>query len=215
MNNFIRARQENGSYCGPAVIQMLLSGIDLSVDQETITNTYGSKDLVMKEGIPLIGLAKVIRKLFPEVEVWQKDKTTIQELKNLVDAGYVVGFDWQGIFNSDEYGDEYWNFQSRWKEKWKQWRGIPTLKGDQGHYCIALGVDIEKGYLRFADPYGHYAGKDRYVALWEFEERWWDDRIDTDEKENKVYVLEERLVFIVTSKEDQKPGEMGMVRVSR
>ena len=63
--------------------------------------------------------------------------------------------------------------------------------------------------MRFADPYGHYAGKDRYVALWEFEERWWDDRIDTDEKGKKVYVLEERLIFVVTKKRGWKTSWLG------
>ena len=89
----------------------------------------------------------------------------------------------------------------------------PVAVGEQGHYCVALEVNKKKGYLRFADPYGHYAGKDRFVALWEFEERWWDDRIGKDARGKKIYVLEKRLIFVVAKKGDQKPAKFGMVEI--
>jgi len=89
----------------------------------------------------------------------------------------------------------------------------PIAVGEQGHYCVAFEVNKKKGYLRFADPYGHYAGKDRFVAIWEFEERWWDDRIDRGRNRKGTYVYENRLIFIVTQKGDRKPAELGMVEV--
>ena len=207
MSDFIRARQENGSYCGPAVMQMLLSGIGLSVSQESVVQACGAERSVMKVGIPLTELAIGITKMFPELAVWEKRHSSIEDIKNLLELGYLVAFDWQGIFQGDEYHDD--EHDGKLITWWKRLKGEPELKGDQGHYCIALEVNSEKGYLRFADPYGHYAGKDRYVALWEFEERWWDDRIDTDEKGKKVYVLEERLIFVVTKKRGWKTSWLG------
>lgn len=210
---FIRSKQETGSYCGPSVMQMLLSAVGETISQESIALAYASKDVVMREGIPLVGLGKTIKKLFPELVVWQKYNSEVKDIELLVNSGHVVAFDWQGIFDHDEYGDEYWNFQSKWKRQWEKFRGVPQLSGDQGHYCIALEVNREKGYLRFADPYGHYASKDRFVALWEFEERWWDDRLDKDENNKVVRVVVERLIFLVTKAEDTFPESLGMERV--
>lgn len=214
MSNFVRSRQESGSYCGPAVLQMLLSNLRVNISQKAIADAYASDDVVMREGIPLVGLAKSLKKIASRFQVWQKYNATVEDIYTLLDRNLLVGFDWQGIFTEDEYGDEYWNYQSRLKQHWEKIRGIPQLKGDQGHYCIALEVNKKKGYLRFADPYGHYAGKDRFVALWELEERWWDDRIDLNKKTNKKsYVMEQRLIFVVTLKGDKRPEKVGMEKV--
>lgn len=210
--SFSRSRQETGSFCGPAVIQMMLSSLGIDKSQREISDAYAAYEVVMKEGIPLKGLAKSIKSLGLDVTVWQKYNSSVDDITKLIETGIPVGFDWQGIFDHDEYGDEYWNFKSRWKTWWEVKRGIPQLSGDQGHYCIALEVNNEKGFLRFADPYGHYAGKDRFVALWEFEERWWDDRLDKDDQGNVIRVLEEKLIFVVTKKEDEFPLNLGMER---
>lgn len=208
-----RSRQETGSYCGPAVMQMLLSNLGISKTQKEIAEAYASHEVVMKEGIPLKGLVGAINTLNLDVCVWQKYNSSFDDIGKLINNGIPVAFDWQGIFSHDEYGDEYWNFKSKWKSWWELKRGVPQLSGDQGHYCIALEVNTEKGYLRFADPYGHYAGKDRFVALWEFEERWWDDRLDKDENGKVVRVLEEKLIFLLAKAGDDFPASLGMERV--
>ncbi|HCQ31632.1 TPA: hypothetical protein DIU27_04610 [Candidatus Collierbacteria bacterium] len=205
-----RARQETGSYCGPAVMQMLVSSLGLSMDQETLIDACKARKTVMREGIPLNDLSKGLQEMYPELDVWWKSEATIEDIQNLLDNGYFVGVDWQGIFSGDEYGDDEVN---KWGDFWNKIIGAPEVKGEQGHYCVALEVNKKKGYLRFADPYGHYAGKDRFVALWEFEERWWDDRIGKDEKGKKTYVLESKLMFLVTKKGDEFPKSLGMMRV--
>lgn len=210
---FVRYKQENGSYCGPAVVQMLLSSIGVEKTQSEIADAYASRDVVTREGIPVKGLIKAIKKIDPSVCAWQKYNSSLEDIEKLLAQGFPVGFDWQGIFDHDEYGDEYWNFQSKWKRTLNELRGVPQLTGDQGHYCIALEIDRAKGYLRFADPYGHYAGKDRFVALWELEERWWDDRLDKDENGKVVRVLEERLIFLLTKVDDTFPASLGMERM--
>src|SRR3989344_5318099 len=187
-----RARQETGSYCGPAVMQMLVSSLGLSMDQETLVDACKARKTVMSEGIPLVDLSKGLKIIYPELVVWQKENSSVDDIQKLLEAGYFVGVDWQGIFNSDEYGDEIWNSNDKLMQWWKKVIHEPIAVGDQGHYCVALEVNKKKGYLRFADPYGHYAGKDRFVALWEFEERWWDDRLDRDTQGRKKDVFEDR-----------------------
>lgn len=211
--DFVRSRQETGSYCGPAVVQMLASANGLTVSQEEVVEASGAKDSVMREGISLHKLADGFRKLHPDYSVWQKYNSSVEDLANMVKSGYLVAVDWQGVFVEDEYGDEYWSFKDKWKEKWNNFRKIPTLKGDQGHYCIVVEVSLKKGYIKFVDPYGHYAGKDRFIATWEFEERWWDDRIDVDVSGKKSYILEERLMFLIAPKGDILPAQMGMEEV--
>lgn len=210
MKNFSRVKQLTGSYCGPAVFEMLVGDLDLPLDQEKMVDAAGARKTVMKTGTSLDDLVKGLKQIYPDLTVWAKRESKVEDLETLTKKGYPVAINWQGIFNSDEYGDDE-------IDTWGEWRNNlvkgPVLKGEQGHYCVALEVDKKKGDLRFADPYGHYAGKDRFVAIWEFEERWWDDRIGIDEQGKKEYVLEKRLMFLVTKKSDTLPGKLGMAIV--
>ncbi len=208
---FVRSKQENGSYCGPAVMQMLLTSIGVEKTQSEIADAYASRDIVTREGIPVKGLIKALYKIGPSIQAWQKYNSSIEDIEKLLVQGVPVGFDWQGIFAGDEYGDDV--LPTKWEELKNRFAKVPELKGDQGHYCIALEINREKGYMRFADPYGHYAGKDRFVALWEFEERWWDDRLDKDENGKTVRVVEEKLIFVLTKIGDDFPASLGMSKV--
>lgn len=211
LNNLKRSRQENGSFCGPCVMQMLLGSYGIEKTQGEIADAYAERDTVMREGIPLKGLAKALGKVEPGVIVWQKYNSSFEDIQALLTQNISVGFDWQGIFDRDEYGDDL--FPGKLERFVSRWKKVPELTGDQGHYCIALEVSREKGYLRFADPYGHYAGKDRFVALWEFEERWWDDRLDKDESGKTIRVLEEKLIFVLTKQGDEFPASLGMEKL--
>lgn len=208
--NIPRSKQLTGSYCGPAVFEMLVSSLGKTVYQEAIVDASEAREKVMKVGITLNELSKGLAKLHPDLKVWGKTNSKLDDVQKLLELGYPVAVDWQGIFTRDEYEDDEYD---KWGDFWDRMTGAPVLKGDQGHYCVALEIDLKKGYLRFADPYGHYAGKDRFVALWEFEERWWDDRIDKDERGRKKYVLENRLMFLITTKEDKFPATLGMSKV--
>jgi len=210
MKSFRRVRQKTGSYCGPAVFEMLLSSLGLKLDQEQMVDACGARSSVMKTGIPLVELSLGLKKLYPNLVVWQKTDAKVSEMAALMAQGYWVGVDWQGIFAGDEYWDDE---EDKWEEFWNKLYKLPSLKGSQGHYCVVLELDLKRGWLRYADPYGHYAGKDRLVAIWEFEERWWDDRLDRDTQGIKKYVFEDRLMFIVAKKGDQFPEKLGMVRV--
>lgn len=205
-----RVKQITGSYCGPAVFEMLVSHLGLNLNQEALVDACEVRNKISKLGVSLTELAIGLEKLVPNLRVWRKADSSIQDIQSLLEKGYYVGFDWQGIFNSDEYGDEIWNSRDRFNYWWKKTTKQPLAVGDQGHYAIALEVDSKKGYLRFADPYGHYAGRDRFVAIWEFEERWWDDMVERDDQGKNVYVVEERLMFVVAPKKDTSLQELGM-----
>ena len=211
MKNFKRTKQKTGSYCGPAVFEMLVSRYGLKLDQELMVEACGARSSVMKVGIPLIDLAKGLRKIYPELVVWEKSGSKLKEIQTLLAKDYLVAVDWQGVFVADEYEDD--EEDGWWKSFWNKMTKVPVLKGSQGHYCIVMEVELKKGFLRFADPYGHYAGKNRFVATWEFEERWWDDRLDRDTQGRKKYVFEDRLMFLVAKKGDKFPATLGMTRI--
>lgn len=208
-----RVKQLTGSYCGPAVFEMLVSNLGFDLNQDSLVDASNARETVAAEGISLPDLAHGLGRLYPDLKVWKKENAKVEDIKILVEFGYFVAVDWQGIFNSDEYGDEIWNSGNKLSNWWRKVKNDPEALGEQGHYCIALEVNTKKGYLRFADPYGHYAGKDRFIAIWEFEERWWDDRIGLDEKGKKVRIVENNLLFVVTQKEDKRPEELGLMEI--
>ena len=208
-----RVRQETGSFCGPAVIEMLLAVYGKEVTQAQVVEACNASKTVMKEGIPLRDLAIGVKKLFSDLVVWEKQNSSVEEIKVLVDKGYPVAVDWQGIFTTDEYGDEIWNSKDRVSGWWARVTKAPVSVGDQGHYCVVTEVSTKKGVLKYVDPYGHYAGKDRFVAIWEFEERWWDDRLERSAERKMGVVLENKLMFVVAPKTDVFLKTVGMTRI--
>jgi len=205
-----RAKQLTGSYCGPAVFEMLVSPFGIDLNQEVMVDACNARKKAAKNGVSLAELAHGLKRLYPDLNVWRKNEASIQDIQAVLERGYVVGLDWQGIFSSNDYGDDKLTFGDKLSSWWQKISHQPLAIGDQGHYSIALEVNMKKGYIRFADPYGHYAGKDRFVAIWEFEERWWDDMVEKDNRGEKVYVFEKRLMFVVTPKEDKGLLELGL-----
>lgn len=208
LRKIVRKRQVTGSYCGPAVMAMLLSVFGKRLSQTELVDATGMKEVVMKDGITLKELAGGLKKLYPDYVVWVKMGSKIEDLYRMIKAGYLVGVDWQGVFDRDEYGDD--EEEGRIRTAFRKLIGEPFLEGLQGHYCIVTGVNLKEGFIKFIDPYGHYSGRDRFIATWEFEERWWDDRIDIGEDGKKKYVLEKKMAFVVTTKGDRKPEKLGM-----
>lgn len=208
-----RSKQETGAYCGPAVIQMLVRHLGKEISQVEIVEACEAKKSVMSLGIPLVDLASGVKKLFPGLQVWEKQNSKIEDIEELIANGYPMAVDWQGIFTADEYGDEILVSRNKFQMWLDKFRKIPVAVGDQGHYCIAVELNSKSGYLKFVDPYGHYAGKERFVAIWEFEERWWDDRVGKDEVGKDTVIMENRLMFLVTTSEDNFPETVEMKRV--
>lgn len=88
-----------------------------------------------------------------------------------------------------------------------EWQGVfyEDEEGDNGHYCVITEVNRFKGYLKLSDPYKRFAGLDRKFRISDFEKRWWD--------ENGL-IYDRKLMFLITSKKEQFPRSLGMVRVN-
>src|SRR5215510_10617479 len=79
-----RAQQITDSHCGPAVIQMLLSNIDVKATQEQIARAGGAEDFIEMHGMRVDQLADAVKAIAPGVRLWYKDHATLDELKTLV-----------------------------------------------------------------------------------------------------------------------------------
>lgn len=209
-----KLRQETGYYCGPAVLSMLLNGLGKDVEQSAIVSAAKLEPKeVSLNGMEIGNLAMAVKSLFADLQVWCKRESSIRDIMGLLKAGMPVAVDWQGVFDHDEYGDELWHHSTPLSRFFGKFNNDPETTGDQGHYVVVVDLDIEAGWVKFVDPYGHYAGKERFLATWEFEERWWDDRLGLDESGKKVRILENRLLFVVTSVDAPPPEELELVKV--
>src|SRR5205823_3852922 len=131
-----RIEQISENHCGPAVIQMLLENIGVSVSQETITSAAGATDTIAEHGTRIDQLAEAVRTLAPGARLWCREKASLSDVAYVLDQQkYPVGVEWQGLFdeNEDEFDDDY------------------------GHYSVISHVDTAKGELIVVDPYKDFA----------------------------------------------------------
>ncbi len=185
-----RIVQITNAHCGPAVVVMLLSHLGIKVEQDEIVDAAGSSHKRLNRyGMSVPEMAVAIDKLFPNIQFWMKDNTTIPELRSLVvEHKYPVGVEWQGEFL--EYGDD-----------------------DNGHYSVITHIDDWDNMVYIADPYPRFAGRDRRIPLSRFEELWWDINDVRDTKTDRmIHVKDYHMVFIITPKNETFPRELKMVR---
>lgn len=201
-----RVKQDNGSYCGPAVLQILLSHYGVRATQEKLVEVGSSREHVIKNGMSLEMLAKAVRETYPEMSFWVKRDATLFDLEKMVrEFNYPVAVDWQGYFEENEYVEGLTNEAIEEDD--------PRLKGDEGHYSVVIDVDRSNHYVRMMDPYGHYSEKDRFFDIQDFLSRWWDDRIDKKSDGSDDYVFEKRLMFVIVPKGVRVPEVLGMVEI--
>lgn len=190
-----RVTQIDDSHCGPAVIQMLLSNLNVHVTQQQVTVAGEATDTIEEHGMRVDQLARAVQQLHPGIEFWYKEKSSLADIASIVSKeGYPVGVEWQGIFEvSAEAHDE----------------------GDYGHYSVITHVDIEKRLLVIADPYKEYANRDRLLDFGSFLSRWWDTNevIETVTGRAKT-VTDERMMFVVVPQGESFPMRYGMTRVN-
>jgi hypothetical protein len=186
-----RIAQITDSHCGPAVIQMLLSNVDVSATQEDIALAAGVNDVIEMHGTRVDQLANAVKTLAPDMQFWYKDHATLDDVKTLVGQyGYPVGVEWQGVFEDE---------------------GEEDPEPDYGHYSVITYVDPEKAVLVIVDPYRDYVEQDRVFALKEFDERWFDFNMVPNAKTGKErLVKDDHMLFIVTPKAALFPAEMGL-----
>lgn len=207
-----RSRQLMETYCGPATIQMLLSHYGIEVHQQQVVDVAGVQATVELHGVPVDDLGKAVKLIVPEMKFWVKRFGTITELKKIVrEYNYPVGVDWQGIFEiADEYDET--GYRGVTEETLADaGYSYESNDGTHGHYCVVVDVDTNENYIRLADPYGHYAEKDRFIRISEFSNRWWDQDVRVDPLSGKKIVTDEcRTFFVIVPEGVTFPEEMGM-----
>ena len=195
-----RVRQNTSYNCGPAVLEMLLSHFGIEVDQDTIVEVSGVSSKIKDYGMTVTELARAIAVVAPEMSFWYKTNSSIGELQDIVrNFNYPVGVNWQGIFEKEDYEEEF--------------DGSFT-DDDEGHFSVVVDVDTRNNYIKVADPYGSYAGNDRILSIVEFEKRWWDEDMEMDPVSGKRRIVFYNMtMFLVLPANIDFPVELGMTRI--
>lgn len=201
--------QISESHCGPAVIQMMLSHLNIIVTQNEVAEAGGATDLIELNGMRVDQLAQAVRHLAPLVDFWYKDHSTLDELITLVTKyRYPVGVEWQGLFEDDDEDED--------EEADEADEGEPeTGDDDYGHYSIITHVDRRNRQLIIADPYKDYISQARIFSFEEFEDRWWDFNELTDPQTGWTRLVKDyHMMFIITPKSVRFPARLGLQKFS-
>lgn len=210
-----RVRQLTESFCGPATVSMLLGHMGLDISQQKIVQAGGVEQTVEEHGMSIMEIGKAVNQVAPNLRFWVKRFGSISELKKIVrEYNYPVGVNWQGIFEVENEYDET-GFLGVTKESLaRAGYSYDSNDGNHGHYSVVVDVDTNENYIRIADPYGHYADKDRFIRLQEFSNRWWDQDIRKDTRTGKKTVFDEcRTFFVIVPEGVAFPEEMGMKEI--
>jgi predicted double-glycine peptidase len=184
-----RVRQISTAHCGPATVKMLISYLGIKVLQRQIVEVMEARKKLRTHGMTVRELAIAVERLFPELQFWSKEDSSLADLAAVVNKyKYPVGVEWQGEF--EEYSDD-----------------------DDGHYSVVTEIDLSTNRVMLSDPYWLFAGSDRHFSVRDFEERWWDTNEIIDKVNRKRFYVEDfHLMFIVTPKNVTFPEELGMIR---
>src|SRR5688572_19830879 len=184
-----RIEQITENHCGPAVIQMLLENIEVSVTQEEITEAAGATRTIESHGTRVDQLAKAVHKLAPGARLWYKEKASPEDLEYVLDVcKFPVGVEWQGLFDDVDDDDE-----------------------DYGHYSIISHIDKAKDELIVVDPYKDFVDQSRIVRMSVFLNRWWDfNEVKDPQTGKKEFKKDEQLIFVVTPLDVSFPAELQM-----
>ena len=88
-------------HCGPAVIQMLLSNLGLSVTQEEVAEAGEAAGRIELHGMRVDQLALAVQRLAPATQFWYKKNSKLEDLITLItEYKYPVGVEWQGVFGT-------------------------------------------------------------------------------------------------------------------
>lgn len=184
-----RIQQISENHCGPAVIQMLLENIGVSVSQEEITEAAGATYTIETHGTRVDQLAKAVHELSPIARLWYKEYAILQDLEYVLDeCKFPVGVEWQGLFEDMDDDDD-----------------------DYGHYSIIAHIDQGKDEIIVVDPYKDFVDQSRIVKMSLFVQRWWDfNEVKDPETGKKEFKKDQQLFFVVTPLSVTFPTELGM-----
>lgn len=182
-------QQITENHCGPAVLQMLLENIGVSISQPELTEAAGATHTIETHGTRVDQLARAVQQLVPIARLWYKEKASLDDLIYVLEeAKYPVGVEWQGLFEDMDDDDE-----------------------DYGHYSIIAHIDTAKDELIVVDPYKDYIDQNRIIKISTFKERWWDfNEVKDPQTGEKVFKKDEQLFFVVVPLAVSFPADLGM-----
>jgi hypothetical protein len=186
--------QIHGTYCGPAVVQMLLSALGIEVTQPMVVEAAGVYGSIESCGMRVDQLAWAVVHLAPQARFWVKGQANMDDLVALVDRWQCpVGVEWQGQVSGDQ------SFASH------------SPDTDGGHYSVVSRIDPLLKRLVIADPFQHHLSRKRIFSFEEFEARWWDFNEIPDPYTGLARLVEDdHLMFIITPHSETFPRELGM-----
>lgn len=189
-----RVTQISEDHCGPAVIQMLLGAIGLDFTQEEITSAAGAAETIEEFGTTVDQLGKAVTVLAPRAQFWYKFHASLDDVRYILDQGFPVGVEWQGLFYDSE----------------EEEAAEAEDDHDFGHYSIISHMDDELQQLIIVDPYKDFVKQDRIIEYDFFQRRWWDlnDIRDSYSRQWQT-IKDEQLLFFVTPKGTYLPKDMG------
>lgn len=187
-----RISQITGSYCGPAVLVMLLDFNGITVDQEEVVRVSGVAPKIKSNGMTLEEMAIAIRAITQDYVFCFKRHASIKDLSLLVNTHKIpVGVEWQGIFDY-ETGDD-------------------DDDDDPGHYSVVTSINEKENKILIADPDRYYAGKDREFKIISFERRWWDINEVTNPVTKKTKQIDDyHALFVIVDKKTEFTKELGL-----
>lgn len=188
-------QQISESHCGPAVLQMLLDAIGIEVTQDRIVEILGVEDKLEEQGIRPDQLGTACVLLAPETRFWYKYNSTLEDVASILDLGYGVGVEWQGLFydSEEQESEDFDDDQSEF-----------------GHYSVISFYDKVEGQLIMVDPYKDFINQDRIFDADVFVRRWWDtNEVVNSTSGQKEFVTDEKFLFFVTPKEVFFPRDSG------
>lgn len=187
--------QISESHCGAAVLQMLLETLGVTTDQKTIVEAARVENIIEEHGMRIDQIATACNRIAPHLTFWYKYYSSLEDLKYLLKKDIAVGVEWQGLF-----------YQSLEEEEEEEDRE----ETDYGHYSVISFYDEELQQLVIVDPYKDFANQNRVFSLATFLERWWDtNEISNEHTGRKEIVEDNRLLFFLTTTEEEVPTEMG------
>lgn len=187
--------QISESHCGPAVIQMLLDAQGVQITQEDIVRAVGAENTIEEHGTRIDQLALASTKLAPQTQFWYKYHATLDDIRAVLDAGYAVGVEWQGLFYETEQEEE--------------------PGGDYGHYSIVSHIDEDRQAVVIVDPYKDFSNQNRIFSINTFLRRWWDTNEVYDEETQRKRIVEDvRLMFFITPIQESFAPQRGFKRFS-
>lgn len=191
-------RQENNSYCGPAVVQALLRLAGIKATQDEIVAAARAKSRVMHKGIRPDQLARAVERLAPQQQIWLKQGATRRDLDTLINGHRLpVLINWQGLF-----------YDSAEEE-----RRLAKPGTDFGHYSLAMGINLNEDRIEIQDPYPDYADTPRSFPFKWFQKRWWDVIFEQDQETGKkIPLYTKQLAIVMTDKEDIFMEQLGFTQ---